>query len=80
MPQFDILTIGAQVFGLLVTLLLFYYLSIKTFIPLFVEIKKLRIKKLNHNSQLVLSIDNDLKNSVTLLETSYEKFLSSKKI
>ena len=46
MPQFDILTIGAQVFGFLFTLLMFYYYSITKAIPFFTEIKKLRKKKL----------------------------------
>ena len=46
MPQFDIMTIGAQVFGLLVTLLVFYYYSITSTIPSYSEIKTFRSKKL----------------------------------
>lgn len=75
MPQFDILTLGSQVFGLLITILIFYYYNIKIVIPQFIEIKKLRLKKLKKNIALIASIDEDLTYSVTATELSYKKFL-----
>ena len=44
-PQFDILTLGVQVFNLVTLFCVFYYLNIKYLIPLSMEIKKFRIKK-----------------------------------
>nr|YP_010377289.1 ATPase subunit 8 [Odontella aurita]QYB22938.1 ATPase subunit 8 [Odontella aurita] len=74
-PQFDILTVGAQVFGLLVTLLLFYYYSITSTIPYFIEIKKFRTKKLLKNKNFVNTIDTDLNCNVWLINYCYKHFL-----
>ena len=46
MPQFDLLSLGAQIFGLLISFSYFYYYNIKNVIPLYVEAKKFRNKKL----------------------------------
>ena len=75
MPQFDILTIGAQVFGLLITLYFFYYFNIKIVIPQFIEIKKLRLKKLKKNSELIAAIDKELKYSIVASDITYKTFL-----
>jgi len=72
MPQFDILTIGSQVFGLLIALSFFYYYSITVVIPMYVEIKKLRTKKLLKNFVSVDSIDNDIEKKSLLINNSYK--------
>jgi hypothetical protein len=74
-PQFDILTIGAQVFGLLLTLMLFYYYTVKITLPSYIEIKKFRTKKLLKNSQTVNLIDGDLNQHVWLINYCYKHFL-----
>nr|QYC61883.1 ATPase subunit 8 [Stephanopyxis turris] len=49
MPQFDIMCFGTLVWSLLFIFLLLYIFSILKIIPLFSEIKKLRLKKNNDN-------------------------------
>ena len=44
-PQFDILSLGVQIFNLSLLFCSFYYLTIQVFIPLYTEIKKFRVKK-----------------------------------
>nr|YP_010047254.1 ATPase subunit 8 [Eucampia zodiacus]QPJ79934.1 ATPase subunit 8 [Eucampia zodiacus] len=75
MPQFDLLTLGAQVFGLLLSLSLFYYYTISVTIPYFIEIKKFRTKKLTKNSELVTNINKDLNYTLWLINYSYKNFL-----
>ena len=74
-PQFDLLTLGAQLFGLLVSLGLFYYYSISTSICNFIEIKKFRTKKLKKNTSLISTIDKDLDYNLWLISYSYIKFI-----
>lgn len=74
-PQFDLLTLGAQLFGLLISLYFFYYYSISTSIANFIEIKKLRTKKLLKNSNLVTTVDKDLEYNLWLISYSYTKFI-----
>nr|YP_010139044.1 ATPase subunit 8 [Lithodesmium undulatum]QQJ94652.1 ATPase subunit 8 [Lithodesmium undulatum] len=74
-PQFDIITLGAQVFGLLITLAIFYYYSINITIPKFIEIKKFRIKKLKKINNLVVKINDDLTSNLWLKTYCYKKFL-----
>ena len=74
-PQFDLLTLGAQVFGLLLSLGLFYYYTINVTIPYFIEIKKFRTKKLAKNNELILNIDKDLNYTLWLINYSYKNFL-----
>ena len=57
-PQFDILTIGAQVFCLLISLFSYYLLNIKLTIPMFIEVKKFRIKKLGKSNLKLKNINN----------------------
>lgn len=57
-PQFDILSIGAQIFGLLTTLLFYYILNIKLTIPMFIEVKKFRLKKLKKSKKQLNAINN----------------------
>ncbi len=70
-PQFDLLTLGAQVFGLLISLYLFYYYSLTNSILHFIEIKKFRTKKLQNNKKLITSIENDLNYTLWLINYSY---------
>jgi hypothetical protein len=74
-PQFDLLTLGAQLFGLLISLSLFYYYTISTSLSNFIEIKKFRTKKINKNTQLVTTVDKDLKYNLWLISYSYIKFI-----
>ena len=74
-PQFDLLTLGAQLFGLLISLYFFYYYSISTSISNFIEIKKLRTKKINKNTKLVTTIDKDLDYNLWQISFSYLSFL-----
>ncbi len=71
-PQFDILTLGAQVFGLLLTLSFFYYFSIILVIPNYTETKKLRVKKLINNTKSISTMDLDLTNNKKLINNSYK--------
>lgn len=74
-PQFDFLTLGTQVFGLLTTLSFFYYFSITTVIPNFVEVKKFRTKKLIKNTTSVSTMNLDLINNKKLINNSYKLFI-----
>ena len=76
MPQFDILTLSSQIFGLLVSLFLFYYYSITVTIPYFTEIKKFRAKKLVKNNSIVQNTQTSINNNLWLINNNYKKFLS----
>jgi len=76
MPQFDILTLSSQIFGLLFSLYLFYYYNIVTAIPYFIEIKKFRTKKLVKNKLIVKNTQISLNNNLWLINHSYKKFFS----
>ena len=76
MPQFDILTLSSQIFGLLVSLYLFYYFNITSVILYFTEIKKYRTKKLVKNNLTIKNIQVSLTNNLWLLNNSYKNFLS----
>ena len=74
-PQFDFLTLGAQVFGLLFTLFFFYYLSITIIIPSFVEVQKFRTKKLVKNSTSISTMNLELINNKKLIIHNYKLFM-----
>ena len=74
-PQFDILTLGAQIFGLLISLYFFYSYSISTSITNFIEVKKFRTKKLEKNTVLVNKIEKDLNHNLWLISYCYVNFL-----
>ena len=59
-PQFDLLSLGAQISGLLYSFSFFYIYNMKNTLPNFVEVKKIRSKKLYVN----LNEANDTSNSV----------------
>lgn len=71
-PQFDILTLGAQIFGLLLTLSLFYYFNINLVIPNYIEVKKFRVKKLTKSTESVGVIGVDLTNVIKLINNKYK--------
>jgi hypothetical protein len=74
-PQFDILTLGAQVFGLFFTLLFFYYFNINLVIPNFMEVTKFRIKKLVKNTTSISTTSLGLTNNKKLITHSYKSFM-----
>ena len=74
-PQFDILTLGAQVFGLLTTLSFFYYFSITTVIPNVIEVKKFRTKKIIKNTNSISAMHLDIINNKKLIVNSYKLFM-----
>ena len=61
-PQFDLLSLGAQIFGFLVSFTIFYYYNITKTIPLFIEAKKFRNKKLKTSSAKINIINTNLNN------------------
>jgi len=69
------LTLGAQVFGLLITLSFFYYFNISTIIPSFIEVKKFRNKKLIKNTESISIMNLDSINSKKLINNSYKLFM-----
>ena len=74
-PQFDLLTLGAQLFGLLISLYFFYYYSISTSISNFIEIKKFRNKKINQNTELLVLVNKELKYNLWLTSYIYINFI-----
>jgi len=46
MPQFDILTLGTQTVWVSLSTAFLYYYCAKTLLPLYVSVKKTRVKKL----------------------------------
>jgi hypothetical protein len=60
---------------LLITLYFFYYYSISTVIQYFIEIKKIRNKKLDKNFKLITNIRNDLKFNLWSINYSYKQFI-----
>jgi hypothetical protein len=75
MPQFDILTLNAQIFGLVLTLYLFYYFNITNPILKYSSIKKYRTKKLVKNNFTIKNSQTSLDNNYWLLKNSYREFL-----
>jgi hypothetical protein len=66
------LTLGAQIFGLLLTLSFFFIFNINLVIPNYVETKKFRVKKLIKNTKSISTMDLDLKNNKKLINNSYK--------
>ena len=77
-PQFDLLTIGSQTFGLLISLSILYYYCVTKSISNFVEIKKLRSKKLSKNYKTAIDVDQELTKNLWLINYCYIKFLNTK--
>jgi hypothetical protein len=67
--------LGAQIFGLLISLYFFYSYSISTSITNFIEVKKFRTKKILRNSALINKIEKDLDYTLWLISYSYVNFL-----
>ena len=75
MPQFDIVTLGVQFFGLCLSLSFYYYFIISVIIPCYSEIKKFRIKKLSKNLDSVNNIKKELTKTLWLTKYNYKTFL-----
>ena len=74
MPQFDLLTIGVQIFGLLILLFIFYYYNLFIILPTFIETKKLRTKKITKNTKIFAKITNDINCNIWLITYYYKNF------
>ena len=74
-PQFDLLSLGAQVFGLLVSFSIFYYYNIEKTIPLYTETKKFRLKKLQVSSKKINLIDSKLNMIKAEDSNKYKNFI-----
>lgn len=55
MPQFDIYTLNAQIFGLIIILFLFYFNNITNIIPNFIGVMKFRHKKRLYNKSFKIN-------------------------
>lgn len=75
MPQFDILTIGSQIFSVLTFLYFLYYFNIQSALPSVIEVKKFRTKKLIKNQKKVIFIKNYLNNNLKYTYYFYKIFL-----
>jgi len=74
-PQFDLLSLGAQIFGLLVSFSMFYYYNIEKTIPLYIETKKFRTKKIQTGSDKIINIENNLNLIITEGNKNYKNFI-----
>ena len=75
MPQFDFLTLSTQVFGLLICLYFFYHYGITTIFSYYIEVKKIRSKKLRSNINSIKEVNKDIDYNIWLEKYSYLKFL-----
>ncbi len=78
MPQFDLLTLSSQVFGLLVFLYFLYLINIQTVIPCFIEIQKFRTKKLAKNHRIIVSVQGYLNSNLHFTYFFYSSFFDKK--
>ena len=76
MPQFDILILSSQIFGLLVSLSFFYNYSITNVIQSYTQIKKFRTKKLVKHMSSISNNEKSLVNNLWLLNNKYKTFLN----
>ena len=75
MPQFDILTLSSQIFSLLISLYVCYFINIKNSLSYYTSIKKYRSKKIVLSNSTVENNKISLENNLWLLNNSYESFL-----
>jgi hypothetical protein len=78
LPQFDILTISTQTFGLIIILVLFYYSNINTGLLYFIKIKKVRSKKIRKANANILKAGPNLKTMKWTSDINYQFYLQSK--
>jgi len=76
MPQFDILTLGTQTFWVGLSTSFLYYYGVKTLLPLYVSVKKTRVKKLKKNSEEIIKFEAKLKEKNTNLINKNINFFS----
>lgn len=75
MPQFDILTMGSQIFSVLFFFISLYFFHIQNTIPSVIEVKKFRKKKLLENKKKAIVIKNNLNSSLKYTGYFYQSFL-----
>ena len=63
-PQFDLLTLGSQIFGLLISFYAFYYYSLTKSLFAFIEIKKIRTKKILQLKTKIFKYFKDLNSNL----------------
>ena len=78
LPQFDILTISTQTFGLLIILVFFYYKNINTGLLYFIRIKKVRSKKIRKTNTNIFKTEPNLKTMKWTSDINYQFYLQSK--
>ncbi len=76
MPQFDILTLGSQTFWVGLSTAFLYYYCMKTILPLYVSVKKTRVKKLKKNYDEIINFEAKLKEKNSILVNKNIEFLS----
>lgn len=74
-PQFDFLSLGSQIFGLFCGLGLYYFFTVYKVLPLYVEVKKFRKKKLMSSTHKIKEISIMCKENSNSVQTFFKKFL-----
>lgn len=77
-PQFDFLTLGPQIFSLLIVLFFLYYFLVKYAALTFIQIKKFRVKKLLKSRRLKKNIKKELNYSSWVTNYFYKNNLSKR--
>ena len=74
-PQFDLLSLSAQMFGLLASFAIFYNYNLKNTLSNCVEINKINTKKIMINSNVSTLLLSETKNIFSKDLLVYSKFL-----
>ena len=72
MPQFDLLSLGAQITGLLVSITMLYFYGMNKTLVMFSEIKKFRSKKLVRLGGEISQINQSIK---SILKANFKKYI-----
>lgn len=72
MPQFDLLSLGAQITGLLISISILYLYGINNTLIMFSEIKKFRSKKLIKLDGKISHINKSIKD---ILKANFKKYI-----
>ena len=79
-PQFDILTLSTQIFGLLLSLVLLYYYNINSGLLHFIKVKKLRFKKVKKANKSIIKASSNFKAMEWSSNINYQFYLQSKPV
>nr|YP_010147282.1 ATPase subunit 8 [Coscinodiscus wailesii]QQP21843.1 ATPase subunit 8 [Coscinodiscus wailesii] len=74
-PQFDLLSSGSQIFSLFCIVNLYYFFTVYKILPLCIEVKKFRIKKLKKNNVKLKTLKTFLKSNVNILQNVFKRVL-----